>query len=263
MRPQRNAGENAPRRRSERETSRASMRPQRNAGENEFRVKLPQSRGDGFNEAPAKCRGKPNALRLRMELPAASMRPQRNAGENLPRTGPDLPRQRASMRPQRNAGENRRNSRSERAAARASMRPQRNAGENDRRRDHHGRPGACFNEAPAKCRGKRTPCIMPMRCASRFNEAPAKCRGKRMERIRQVLPEEASMRPQRNAGENEDRRRGVRPPRAASMRPQRNAGENPVVQVAGRPTDQHASMRPQRNAGENLAASSSADSRSA
>ena len=61
----------------------------------------------------------------------------------------------ASMRPQRNAGENRGGRRAPRLEHPASMRPQRNAGENVdpqcRRRFIVGG----FNEAPAKCRGKR------------------------------------------------------------------------------------------------------------
>ena len=61
-----------------------------------------------FNEAPAKCRGKPIARqRDRIGLQGASMRPQRNAGENGFHPRQPLPRiVHASMRPQRNAGEN-------------------------------------------------------------------------------------------------------------------------------------------------------------
>ena len=36
----------------------------------------------GFNEAPAKCRGKPAPAASRFRRKRASMRPQRNAGEN-------------------------------------------------------------------------------------------------------------------------------------------------------------------------------------
>ena len=59
MRPQRNAGENIAldlRRMAE---GKASMRPQRNAGENvRTPVTAAQRPAPGFNEAPAKCRGK-------------------------------------------------------------------------------------------------------------------------------------------------------------------------------------------------------------
>ena len=37
----------------------------------------------------------------------------------------------------------------------------------------------CFNEAPAKCRGKHPGCPSDLEQAAGFNEAPAKCRGKR------------------------------------------------------------------------------------
>ncbi len=140
----------------------------------------PKATGRRFNEAPAKCRGKPP---LPAELTArtriASMRPQRNAGENGPyfeRPSGDVF---ASMRPQRNAGEN--------LALDYS--------------DVDLNPG--FNEAPAKCRGKR-----PLQARS-LGTAHG-----------------ASMRPQRNAGENYPVAPQKSHGRVASMRPQRNAGEN-------------------------------------
>ena len=34
------------------------MRPQRNAGENQVRSEIASKQATGFNEAPAKCRGK-------------------------------------------------------------------------------------------------------------------------------------------------------------------------------------------------------------
>ena len=59
MRPQRNAGENGRRSGSARACGRrASMRPQRNAGENAGRGCSRPASPAGFNEAPAKCRGK-------------------------------------------------------------------------------------------------------------------------------------------------------------------------------------------------------------
>ena len=60
----------------------------------------------------------------------------------------------------------------------------------------------------------------------------------------------ASMRPQRNAGENFASADIDGPPAFASMRPQRNAGENQIVSSTLRRLIK-ASMRPQRNAGEN------------
>ena len=107
-----------------------------------------------------------------------------------------------------------------------------------------------FNEAPAKCRGKRgAPSSSPPR-RRRFNEAPAKCRGKQVVLRLVGRDRGASMRPQRNAGEN-GRRPGVSgEQRRASMRPQRNAGENRGGGGARSLADP-ASMRPQRNAGEN------------
>ena len=61
----------------------------------------------GFNEAPAKCRGK--LLPLLQSASAdgvASMRPPRNAGENAAALSSRLHDAPASMRPPRNAGEN-------------------------------------------------------------------------------------------------------------------------------------------------------------
>ena len=63
----------------------------------------------------------------------------------------------------------------------------------------------------------------------------------------------ASMRPQRNAGENAKFINLILSMPFASMRPQRNAGEN-LLRVPRRGPISRASMRPQRNAGENTAA---------
>ena len=61
----------------------------------------------------------------------------------------------------------------------ASMRPQRNAGENEHRNPLLRGEMKCFNEAPAKCRGKQNGARISFEGIHR-----------------------ASMRPQRNAGEN-------------------------------------------------------------
>ena len=90
-----------------------------------------------------------------------------------------LPRA-ASMRPPRNAGENQRIDRNEiEETADASMRPPRNAGENSGRATPRCICLARFNEAPAKCRGKRPQGRGSGSKRIGFNEAPAKCRGKR------------------------------------------------------------------------------------
>ena len=131
----------------------------------------------------------------------------------------------------------------------ASMRPPRNAGENA---THPAWPcpTSCFNEAPAKCRGKPRDVTIQWAGGGCFNEAPAKCRGKRPRLHQRRRLHDASMRPPRNAGENrqsvcnsgfrvagfneapakcrgkrEDRQRELED-EAASMRPPRNAGEN-------------------------------------
>ena len=65
MRPQRNAGENPSLQDHGRGRPYASMRPQRNAGENAAVKVASWSLGIGFNEAPAKCRGKLAASRIR------------------------------------------------------------------------------------------------------------------------------------------------------------------------------------------------------
>ena len=67
-------------------------------------------------------------------------------------------------------------------------------------------PPSCprsFNEAPAKCRGKPAANGGLIEALKRFNEAPAKCRGKRGTAFRWPALPPASMRPQRNAGENQ------------------------------------------------------------
>ena len=63
MRPQRNAGENRKQAGPCMERAKASMRPQRNAGENGWFPPASVPSTQGFNEAPAKCRGKHMRLR--------------------------------------------------------------------------------------------------------------------------------------------------------------------------------------------------------
>ena len=109
----------------------------------------------------------------------------------------------------------------------------------------------CFNEAAARCRGKRRARSRVRRPARRFNEAAARCRGKRLP-VR-VLGEEheASMRPRPDATENSggDGSLGA-VSAAASMRPRPDAAEN-VVRLLPHRGDGAASMRPRPDAAEN------------
>ena len=75
----------------------------------------------------------------------------------------------------------------------------------------------------------KTTAILDSRTTSlcSFNEAPAKCRGKlNLTSPWYFTAPSASMRPQRNAGENGSVQHLSFLDREASMRPQRNAGEN-------------------------------------
>ena len=66
------------------------------------------------------------------------------------------------------------------ATTQASMRPRPDAAENPRRPARTGgRPASCFNEAAARCRGKRPRQAARRRRRPCFNEAAARCRGKR------------------------------------------------------------------------------------
>ena len=159
----------------------ASMRPRPDAAENVRRGAAAVRRRPGFNEAAARCRGKPGrrsapspagcyrfneaAARCRGKLPGRHRRWQHR---------PD-----ASMRPRPDAAENRHRRSSWRRATTASMRPRPDAAENTARpAAAEYRPGS-FNEAAARCRGKR-------------NRGGSDARG---------LPP-ASMRPRPDAAEN-------------------------------------------------------------
>ena len=169
--------------------SQASMRPQRNAGENE-RHRNPPS----------------NPM-------AASMRPQRNAGENVGTIVNYQGDLWASMRPQRNAGENVDHVGLDVEFVVASMRPQRNAGENPAVPAPCPAPRSRFNEAPAKCRGKRVRFRAAPETANGFNEAPAKCRGKREAAfMRLAASERCSFGDTRGGGENVKRHSCALPP---------------------------------------------------
>ena len=159
----------------------ASMRPQRNAGKTVVGASSKVESVPRFNEAPAKCRGKTSGGICAVESSRRFNEAPAKCRGKLPRglrDGHFLSF--ASMRPQRNAGEN--------GGKEARMLPE----------------ALSFNEAPAKCRGKPTYLGYVRSPASSFNEAPAKCRGKRCCRRREKKMDysSASMRPQRNAGEN-------------------------------------------------------------
>ena len=184
-----------------------------------------------FNEAAARCRGKRAALppsgRGRL---TASMRPRPDAAENVGAGGEHGPDScRASMRPRPDAAENVVDV-GDRAAAwrRASMRPRPDAAENPPRpgsapaevflASMRPRPDAAensrctrlgsrtrrgrFNEAAARCRGKRGAPRQPGAPRTGFNEAAARCRGKLVVAAEDKLGGLASMRPRPDAAEN-------------------------------------------------------------
>ncbi len=210
MRPRPDAAENRGRGLRPGCRRRASMRPRPDAAENlTSAVGSIGRQTDRFNEAAARCRGKPWATQV-MILPAwvASMRPRPDAAENLTTAACSQRQPLASMRPRPDAAENpggdahpigRR--------PRASMRPRPDAAENPIStvsaltllRDASMRPRPDAAENPARAGGRRrTPAPRPG-----FNEAAARCRGKPM-----ICTEDgyialaASMRPRPDAAEN-------------------------------------------------------------
>ena len=133
-----------------------------------------------FNEAAARCRGKPvGGLLEQREDRRASMRPRPDAAENSPA----------------------------RHAAACGI-----SGFNEaaaRCRGKRGPPAtpvrtrpSCFNEAAARCRGKRRPARPRRTSPPGFNEAAARCRGKRRTRRQPRRAHAASMRPRPDAAEN-------------------------------------------------------------
>ena len=134
---------------------------------------------EGFNEAAARCRGKRFKFvgRGRGAGPA-SMRPRPDAAENLLFEVRPHQRRSASMRPRPDAAENAHPGQDLAAGSRASMRPRPDAAENSRgvARSVFGVPR--FNEAAARCRGKRNNARSFEGGFDGFNEAAARCRGK-------------------------------------------------------------------------------------
>ena len=144
----------------------------------------------GFNEAAARCRGKPPAYAPRL--------PRRGGFNEAAARCRGKPRARrlgvflrvASMRPRPDAAENRsRTCAPNGPGVPASMRPRPDAAENPRGRSAAHARGSCFNEAAARCRGKP-------------------CRRHRADRTQPC----ASMRPRPDAAENPAARRPGPPP---------------------------------------------------
>ena len=132
-----------------------------------------------FNEAAARCRGKLRHVRRDRHEREASMRPRPDAAENVGgRVRPAGSRNAASMRPRPDAAENFKTEYRLDAAIPASMRPRPDAAENYgcQRQPRPRTPR--FNEAAARCRGKRARPPARRGRARRFNEAAARCRGK-------------------------------------------------------------------------------------
>ena len=135
----------------------ASMRPRPDAAENPSRPAALPHGSARFNEAAARCRGKPSPSRRMLVYgrsfneAAARCRGKRPT-RSFKRYGAS-----ASMRPRPDAAENAATtSLVSSAPARASMRPRPDAAENRAARTRTA--GSCgrFNEAAARCRGKRT-----------------------------------------------------------------------------------------------------------
>ena len=164
----------------------ASMRPRPDAAENRRRPAVQPRRRTGFNEAAARCRGKLAVRRAPGQIDdVASMRPRPDAAENFVRISHCQVSVRASMRPRPDAAENTRDRRRGRAGPRR------------------------FNEAAARCRGKRASPPTALAGGRGFNEAAARCRGKRTRPARRTpAARPASMRPRPDAAENRRSARG-------------------------------------------------------
>ena len=106
------------------------------------------------------------------------------------------------------------------------MRPRPDAAENDARPAMAAVTRRRFNEAAARCRGKRRGgCRAPRSCRC-FNEAAARCRGKHHGLLVGVRADVASMRPRPDAAENAGADAVEAEAGAASMRPRPDAAEN-------------------------------------
>ena len=158
----------------------------------------------------------------------ASMRPRPDAAEKLAPAPLPLSAGPASMRPRPDAAEKPRRGSSSSRRRRASMRPRPDAAEKPAgRTGADARPGAGFNEAAARCRGK-THALQ----RGSFGDALA------------------SMRPRPDAAEKRVRCQDAGGARAAaSMRPRPDAAEK-LMQTAIPACPHGASMRPRPDAAE-------------
>ena len=104
---------------------------------------------------PRKTRGKRPHGRDHHRGVGASMRPRPDAAENFETPPAGAPGRGASMRPRPDAAENIRGGDGRRRGLIASMRPRPDAAENTSPFDGPGRGAPGFNEAAARCRGKR------------------------------------------------------------------------------------------------------------
>ena len=204
MRPRPDAAENTPQQpQPDPIPQPASMRPRPDAAENREAQVFQGSGRPSFNEAAARCRGKPpGAAAARGRSRRFNEAAARCRGKRRRRTSPAAPTA-ASMRPRPDAAENAGLAAPAGSADPASMRP---------------RPDAAENAAASCCRTCRP---------SGFNEAAARCRGKHTLPTDGAGGRRASMRPRPDAAENPwtGSIRSIRV-RLASMRPRPDAAEN-------------------------------------
>ena len=159
----------------------ASMRPRPDAAENRSKPSVRHGNAVRFNEAAARCRGKPGPTRrLTSVVCRASMRPRPDAAENRPGSPPARPRpRRFNEAAARCRGKPAARAAQPLAARAASMRPRPDAAENPTPSPpSHPSSGFRFNEAAARCRGKPAPKPIAPPPKPGFNEAAARCRGK-------------------------------------------------------------------------------------
>ena len=183
----------------------ASMRPRPDAAENAARRRA-ICRGDsGFNEAAARCRGKPAPRPRPRGVSAAGFNEAaaRCRGKLAGSGCPGAARRGFNEAAARCRGKQPEHAAPGGAGDRASMRPRPDAAENACGGTGLPTDPACFNEAAARCRGKRPGWRTSGWASACFNEAAARCRGKHARRPRAPpLPPAASMRPRPDAAEN-------------------------------------------------------------
>ena len=156
------------------------------------------------------------------------------------------------MRPRPDAAENSAvRIRNDRQAC-ASMRPRPDAAENGRIAASARGIGMRFNEAAARCRGKRCGQGYCFYVSSSFNEAAARCRGKRPTTpTTPTVQYEASMRPRPDAAENASDS-PARPSAARRFNEAAARCRGKRVHGSDRSGRFLASMRPRPDAAENL-----------